>query len=111
MSPFWTTAFLDLADDDFARGVVFWAEVTGYRVSSPRGDSEEFATLVPRRGDDFLKVQKLAVGPSRIHLDLHVPDPRAAADEAVALGARIVHRSRHGYVVVASPGGFVLCFV
>lgn len=111
MTPFWTTAFLDLADDDFARGVVFWAEVTGYRVSSPRGDSDEFATLVPPSGDDFLRVQKLAVGPSRIHLDLHVTDPAAASEEAAALGARVVHRSRHGYVVLASPGGFVHCLV
>lgn len=111
MSPFWVSAFLDLADDDFARGVVFWADVTGYRVSSPRGDSEEFATLVPPHGDDYLRVQKLAVGPSRIHLDVHVDDPQVAAEEAVALGARVVHRSRHGYVVVASPGGFVYCLV
>jgi hypothetical protein len=111
MSPFWTSAFLDLARDDFARGVLFWAEVTGYRVSSPRGDSDEFATLVPPRGDAFLRVQKLAVGPSRIHLDLHVPDPQVAAEEAVALGARVVHRSERGYVVVASPGGFVHCLV
>ena len=111
MNPFWVTAFLDLADDDFVRGVVFWAEVTGYGVSSPRGDSDEFATLVPRHGDDFLRVQKLAAGPSRIHLDLHVDDPQVAAEEAVALGARVVHRSRHGYVVVASPAGFLFCFV
>lgn len=111
MSPSWVSAFLDLADDDFVHGVVFWAGVTGYGVSSPRGESEEFATLVPPRGDDFLRVQKLAVGPSRIHLDLHVGDPQAAAEEATALGARVVHRSKHGYVVVESPAGFVCCFV
>lgn len=111
MSPSWVTAFLDLADDDFKAGVVFWAEVTGYGVSAPRGEGGEFATLVPRRGAAFLRVQKLAVGPSRIHLDLHVSDPRAAAEEAVFLGARVVHLSKHGYVVMASPGGFTVCFV
>ena len=111
MSPTWVTAFLDLADDDFQGGVVFWAEVTGYGISAPRGEGGEFATLVPRRGDAFLRVQKLAVGPSRIHLDLHVGDPQAAAEEAVGLGARVVHRSRHGYVVMASPAGFTFCLV
>lgn len=111
MSPLWVTAFLDLADNDFERSVVFWAEVTGYGVSSPRGDIDEFATLVPPDGDDFLRVQKLREGETRIHLDLHVLDPHAAADEALALGARIVRRSKHGYVVMASPAGLPFCFV
>ncbi|MDP2774270.1 MAG: VOC family protein [Nocardioides sp.] len=111
MSPSWVTAFLDLADDDFTKGVVFWAEVTGYGVSAPRGEGGEFATLVPRHGTPFLRVQKLDVGPSRIHLDLHVDDPRVAAEAAVFLGARVVHLSKHGYVVMTSPAGFTFCFV
>lgn len=106
---FWMSAFLDLAPRDYERGVVFWASVTGYRVSSPRGEDDEFATLVPPRGDDFLRVQRLGDGPSRLHLDLHVDDPRVAADRAVALGATEV--ADHGYVVLSSPGGMTFCFV
>lgn len=107
--PTWVTAFLDFADRDYEAGVVFWAGVTGSRVSSPRGDEGEFATLVPRDGDDHLRVQRLADGPSAIHLDLHVGDPRAAADRAVALGAREV--ADRGYVVLSSPAGLTFCFV
>ncbi len=41
----------------------------------------------------------------------HVDDPVSAADGAVALGAQVVHRSEHGYVVLDSPGGLTFCFV
>ncbi|MGA8255369.1 MAG: VOC family protein [Nocardioides sp.] len=112
MTPSWISAFLDFAARDFERGVVFWAEVTGYDVSSPRGDDEEFATLVPRVGDDYLRVQQLRSGRSRLHLDLHVTDPRAAADRAVELGAvEVAAPDEQGYVVVTSPAGLTLCFV
>jgi len=112
VTPTWISAFLDFAPRDFERGVVFWAEVTGYDVSSPRGDDEEFATLVPRVGDDYLRVQQLRTGRSRLHLDLHVDDPRASADRAVTLGAvEVAAPAEHGYVVVTSPAGLTLCFV
>ena len=50
-------------------------------------------------------------GPSRIHLDLHVEDPDAAADRAVLLGAAVVVRHELGYVVLTSPAGITFCFV
>ncbi len=109
MSPVWITAFLDFAADAYEDGVRFWSEVTGYDVSPRRGATGEFATLVPGDGDPFLRVQRLDDGGDRIHLDLHVPDPRAAADRAAGLGATEV--ADHGYVVLASPGGFTFCFV
>jgi len=109
MSPSWITAFLDFAADGHDDGVRFWSTLTGYDVSPRRGDSDEFATLVPPDGDAFLKVQRLDGGADRIHLDLHVPDPRAAADRAIGLGA--VEVADHGYVALASPGGFPFCFV
>lgn len=108
---FWTSAFLDFAPSGFEPGVRFWADVTGYAVSPPRGDDGEFATLVPPAGDDFLRVQRLGAGPSRLHLDLHVGDPAAAARTAVGLGGAIAVESPDGYVVLTSPGGFTFCFV
>ncbi len=108
---FWMSAFLDLAPDRFEQGLAFWSGVTGYEPSPPRGPRGEFATLVPPDGDDHLRVQRLGVGPSRIHLDLHVEDPGAAGDRAEALGATVVVRHELGYVVMASPGGFTFCFV
>lgn len=109
MSPAWITAFLDFAPEHADDGVRFWSTVTGYDVSPRRGDTDEFATLVPRDGDPFVRVQTLADGGDRIHLDLHVPDPRAAADRAVGLGATAL--ADRGHLVLTSPGGFVFCFV
>ncbi|KAA1426044.1 VOC family protein [Nocardioides antri] len=109
MSPTWITAFLDSTPAAFDDSVAYWSALTGYDLSPPRGDAGEFATLVPRDGDAFLRVQRLAEGPDRIHLDLHVPDARAAADAAVGLGATEV--ADLGYVVLRSPGGFTFCYV
>ncbi len=108
---FWTTAFLDLAPDDHDRAVEFWRGVTGYGLSRSRGEQGEFATLDPPDGDPHLKVQRLADGPSRLHVDLHVTDPDAAATDAEALGGTVVVRHELGYVVMESPGGFTFCFV
>lgn len=106
---FWMSAFIDLSPDCFVRGVDHWRKVTGYALSAARGEHAEFATLVPPDGDAYLRVQRLASGPSRIHLDLHVPDPQAAAAGAEALGATI--EADLGHVVMSSPGGFPFCFV
>lgn len=108
-SPFWASAFLDLPASSFASGVAFWRGVTGFGLSPSRGDHQEFATLVPPEGDDYLRVQKVQDGPGGIHLDLHVTDPRAAADQAVALGA--VELADRGHVVLRSPGGLIFCMV
>lgn len=109
-SPAWITAFLDFAPEGFDAGVQFWSGVTGYDVSAPRGESDQFATLVPGDGHGFLKVQRLDEGGDRVHLDLHVPDPRAAADGAAGLGATVV-ADEDGYVALRSPGGLPFCFV
>ncbi len=54
-------------------------------------------------------MQRVQDGPGGIHLDLHVADPRAAAEAATTLGATEV--ADRGYVVMRSPGGFTFCFV
>lgn len=110
-SPAWVTAFLDLGVADLDRGIAFWRGVTGFGVSARRGDADEFATLVPPAGDAYLKVQGVADGPARLHLDLHVTNPVHAAEAAVDLGGHVIVRHEAGYVVVRSPGGLVFCFV
>lgn len=111
VGPFWISAFLDLPAASFEDAVRFWEGVTGYRASPRRGDDGEFLTLVPPAGDDHLRMQRLRDGQARVHLDLHVADPRAAAETAVELGAAVVHASEHGYVVLHSPAGLTFCFV
>ena len=108
---FWMSAFLDLAPDRFVEGAAFWCAVSGHRLSAVRGADREFATLLPSDGDDHLRVQRLGDGPSRLHLDLHVEDPKAAARHAESLGANVRVLHEQGYVVMASPGGFPFCFV
>lgn len=109
--PSWVTAFLDLAAPSFERGTAFWARVTGWEPSPLRGEDHEFGTLVPTDGDPQLKVQRRGEGPTRVHLDLHVPDQQAAAAAAASIGARIVRPAEQGYVVLESPGGLPFCFV
>ncbi|WP_193610039.1 VOC family protein [Nocardioides lijunqiniae] len=106
----WLTAFLDLPADEHAEASAFWAAVTGYAVSQARGASDEHTTLLPPEGDPYLKLQRLGEGGSRLHLDVTVPDPAQAALRAEGLGASVVSRE-DGYVVLMSPGGFVLCLV
>jgi uncharacterized glyoxalase superfamily protein PhnB len=52
--------------------------------------------------------------PQQVHLDLHVDDPRAAHEEAIALGARLLQPasdldSDEGYQVYADPAGHPFC--
>ena len=72
MTLFWVTAFLDLAPEEHEEGLALWERLTGYRRSSTRGATGEFVSLLPTRGDDFLRVQRLGSGVSRVHLDLQV---------------------------------------
>lgn len=103
------SAFLDLAPEQHTEGVELWQRLTGHTASATRGERDEFLSLVPPEGDEFLRIQRLAEGPSGVHLDVHVPDPQAAAAEAETAGATVV--ADHGYVVMASPGGFAFCLV
>lgn len=109
--PTWVTAFLDNSAQHHLRSVDFWRTVTRTSLSQPRGDDGEFATLMPLEGDPYLKVQRLGAGPDRVHVDLHVTDPRVAADRAIALGATELTFVGIGYVVLTSPGGLHFCFV
>lgn len=119
MVPFWLSAFLDLPAPVHERTAHFWQGVTGFALSPSRGEHAEFATLVPPDGDDYLRVQRIASGPARVHLDLSVTDPRAAADRAVGLGAHEIaavgssgeRAEQDGHVVLRSPGGLTFCYV
>ena len=93
------TGFLDSPTAD---GEPFWLAVTGTTLSARR-DGGGFATLVPPRGDAYLRVQ-VTGGPVGTHLDLHVPGVPEAAREAVALGAQVLRRDGD-LVVLRSPSG------
>jgi hypothetical protein len=111
----WLTAFLDFPGDSFDAGVAFWRSVTGYGLSAPRGEDDQFATLLPPAGDAYLRVQRVYSGAGGCHLDLHV-DLAAATLESVAarataLGARQRYREEGELIILDSPGGFTFCLV
>lgn len=109
----WLTVFLDFPADGFEAGVAFWREVTGCGLSSFRGPTADFATLLPPSGDAYLRVQRLLSGDGGCHLDLHTAagSLEEEADRAVALGARVRHREAGELIVADSPGGFTFCIV
>jgi hypothetical protein len=52
--------------------------------------------------------------PQQVHLDLHVEDPRAAHEEAMSLGARLLQaapdfNADEGHQVYADPAGHPFC--
>lgn len=106
---FWLSAFIDVPEESFEETAAFWSAVTGWPPSVRRGGRDEFLTLAPAGADDHLRMQRLASGSARVHLDVHVRDPRTAADRAISLGA--VEHADDGHVVLASPGGLAFCLV
>ena len=105
----WLTGFLDIPAETFEPGARFWEAATGSTRSAARGDQLQFATLLPTDGDAFLRVQRVDSGSAGVHLDVHVADITAGVRRAVDLDASIV--ADCGYVVMASPAGFVFCLV
>ena len=63
----WLWLFLDTPRAEAPGSWAFWSRVTGWPLSPTRGDDDEFATLVPPRGDPWLKLQAVAEGPGGIH--------------------------------------------
>lgn len=106
----WITAFLDLPAEGYAAAEAFWLRVLGGRLSPRRGSQLEWVTVRPDRGEPYVRLQRVFRGPGGVHLDLHVAPGgvRAAADEAVALGAAVRH-DETDWVVLTSPGGFPFC--
>ncbi|HET8559395.1 MAG TPA: VOC family protein [Marmoricola sp.] len=106
----WLTAFLDFRPASFDAGAAFWAGVTAATLSAPRGEHDEFATLLPPSGEPWLRVQRLqSAAPARVHLDLHAHDPAALRRLADGLGAVLVHDA--GFASYTSPGGLPFCLV
>ncbi|HEU5005894.1 MAG TPA: VOC family protein [Jatrophihabitantaceae bacterium] len=105
----WLTAFLDCPHPELHPTVEFWSAVTGFALSPWRGEGEQFATLVPRTGDAYLRVQDVHESVARVHLDLHVDDPPALAAHGLSLGA--VDVTEGDVPSLRSPAGIVWCAV
>jgi predicted enzyme related to lactoylglutathione lyase len=107
----------DAADLDAESG--FWAEILGGQVFK----DDRWHSVIDAAGQWRIGVQ-LAPNhvppdwphgvPQQVHLDLHVDDPRAAHEQAMALGARLLQpaadlNSDAGHQVYADPAGHPFC--
>ncbi|MFC9913865.1 VOC family protein [Streptomyces sp. NPDC127197] len=107
----WTYAFIDRPVELLDRAHDFWTAVTGTRLSEPRGEKGEFATLLPVRGTDAcVKTQGVDSGGGGAHLDFAVEDVREFVASAVRLGAEEV-AEHEGWAVLRSPAGQLFCAV
>ena len=97
----------------------FWAGILGGHVFK----DDDWHSVIDAAGEWRIGVQ-LAPNhvppdwphgtPQQIHLDLHVDDLRAAHEEAIALGARLLQPASdpdtdEGYQVYADPAGHPFC--
>ena len=105
----WMTATLDLPAASLDAATAFWRSVTGSGLSEPRGEHGELATLLPRDGDPYVQVQRVADGPGGVHLDLHTDDVPGFVEHATDGGATV--ESFVDGAVLVSPGGFRFCVV
>lgn len=105
----WITVFLDQPTASHERAVDFWTAVTATTTSPPRGEHDEFTTLLPSSGAAFCKAQATEDGRLGVHLDLHVTSIPEARLEAERLGATVV--ADPGHVEMRSPAGVIFCLV
>ncbi|MDT4922272.1 MAG: hypothetical protein QOI15_3174 [Pseudonocardiales bacterium] len=106
----WLSVFADVPADRFDAALAFWAQVTDCSVGTPSGGRGEFTPLLPHAGDRYLWLQRIDEGEGGWHPDLHVADPRRAADEAMSLGARELSAG-DGLIALATPAGQPFCVV
>ena len=111
MTVHWLTAFIDTAGESADESETFWSRITGYRLSAPRGERDEFASLLPPSGDPHLAVQRVVQSaPGGLHVDLHTDDVERLAAHAESLGGSASYLDA-GYVVCGSSGGMTFCIV
>jgi len=98
----------------------FWAGVLGGHVFK----EDDWHSVVDAAGEWRIGVQLApdhvppdwphGTIPQQVHLDLHVEDPHAAHDEAIARGARLLQaapdpEAEEGHQVYADPAGHPFC--
>ncbi|WP_267888675.1 VOC family protein, partial [Streptomyces puniciscabiei] len=109
----WTYAFVDRPAGRLPEARAFWTAVTGTRASLPRGERDEFMTLLPEGAagtDACVKLQGVTEGDGGAHLDLCAGDVRELIKAALEVGARLV--ADHGeWAVLRSPAGQLFCAV
>lgn len=106
-----STIVIDCADEDYEKGVAFWAGALG-REPIPTDDAR-YRSLRGRVGGDggpLVLMQRVPPEERAIHLDIESDDVDAEVARLEELGARVKARiSRH--VVMEAPTGHAFCVV
>jgi catechol 2,3-dioxygenase-like lactoylglutathione lyase family enzyme len=104
---------------DLAAESTFWAGLLGGTVVADDDWHSVYVDGEPRLGiqlaPDHVPPEWPGGTRQQIHLDLYVEDVKAAHNEAMALGARLLQpagdiESAEGYQVYADPAGHPFCF-
>ncbi|MFC1416045.1 VOC family protein [Streptacidiphilus cavernicola] len=103
----WTHAFVDRPEHRLAEAAAFWTAATGTRLSAPRGERGEFATLLADGADACLKLQGVGDHGGG-HPDLSVDDVPTTRKAALDLGATVLD-DHADWAVLRSPGGQPFC--
>lgn len=103
---------------DMAAESAFWAGLTGGTVEADDDWHMIMVDGAPRLGvqlaPDHVPPQWPDGAPQQLHLDVYVDDIRAAHEEAMALGARLLQLApdlgaADGFQVYADPAGHPFC--
>lgn len=105
--PAWLHLFLDVPEASWDAARAFWVAALGGTLSTSRGETDQFCTVLPGEGDSWVKLQRVDAG-GGVHLDLDSDDPDALRRRALDLGATPAWRYAD-VEVVRSPGGLALC--
>ncbi|HEV2797643.1 MAG TPA: VOC family protein [Nocardioides sp.] len=105
----WLHAVIDVPDDLSADAARFWEAALGWPLGQPWPGHPELRSFEPGRGVAYVHLQTVDAPPG-VHVDVDVPDVRAAAAAAEGLGAAHV-ASHDQWTTMLSPGGLPFCLV
>ena len=100
---------IDHPEESFDAAADFWAGAQGGTRSANADPPYESLDRLP--GNVAFELQRTGSGtPPRIHLDFETDDIAAEVARLERLGATVTERA-DGWVVMADPGGLVLCVI
>ncbi len=100
---------IDVPADVHDEELVFWQGLTGQELTRYERYPEYHGADLPGR-DLGLLVQRIGVGHSRVHVDIHTDDLAAEVARLEALGAKREFQV-HAWWVMSDPAGMLFCVI
>ncbi len=99
---------IDCQTNDLAEATAFWSSALGK--DGKIDDRGKYTVFEDHRGYPRILLQAVDHDP-RVHLDFETTDREAEAARLENLGATVVERSEHGWIVMEAPTGHRFCLV